>query len=57
MFMTLGSDAKLVYKEPVVDDPKQRRPDIALANSWLNWAPKVDFNRVNRIFIDLFRLR
>lgn len=38
---SLGSQAKIIYKDPVIDDPKQRRPDITLAKSWLNWAPKV----------------
>ena len=38
----LGSQATLVYKDPVVDDPRQRRPDITLAKSWLGWAPKVE---------------
>ncbi|CAF4806370.1 unnamed protein product, partial [Rotaria magnacalcarata] len=35
------SNAPVVYKDPVVDDPKQRRPDITLAKFWLNWEPKV----------------
>ncbi len=38
----LGSQATLIYKDPVIDDPKQRRPDITLAKSWLNWEPKVN---------------
>ncbi|CAF0886165.1 unnamed protein product [Adineta steineri] len=37
----VGSQASIVYKDPVIDDPKQRRPDITLAKSWLNWEPKV----------------
>ncbi|CAF1023395.1 unnamed protein product [Adineta steineri] len=37
----VGSQASIVYKDPVIDDPKQRRPDIGLAKSWLNWEPKV----------------
>ncbi|CAF3213133.1 unnamed protein product [Rotaria socialis] len=40
----VGSKAPIVYKDPVVDDPKQRRPDITLAKSWLNWEPKVLIN-------------
>ncbi|CAF5141132.1 unnamed protein product, partial [Rotaria sp. Silwood1] len=27
----VGSQAPIVYKDPVTDDPKQRRPDITLA--------------------------
>jgi len=41
-FFYLGSKAALEYKDPVIDDPKQRRPDITLAKSWLNWAPHVN---------------
>jgi len=37
----VGSHATLLHKDPVVDDPKQRRPDISLAKSWLNWSPKI----------------
>ncbi|CAF2863746.1 unnamed protein product [Rotaria sp. Silwood2] len=40
----VGSQAPVVYKDPVIDDPKQRRPDITLAKSWLNWEPKVLLN-------------
>ena len=36
-----GSSAPVVYKDPVIDDPKQRRPDITLAKTWLNWTPHV----------------
>lgn len=35
------SDSKLVFSELPVDDPKQRRPDIALANRLLNWSANV----------------
>ncbi|CAF1029408.1 unnamed protein product [Rotaria sordida] len=40
----VGSQAKVIYRDPVIDDPKQRRPDITLAKSWLNWEPKVLLN-------------
>ncbi len=39
---TLGSQASLEYKDAVIDDPQQRRPDITLAKSRLNWAPHVN---------------
>jgi hypothetical protein len=32
----------LEFKDAVIDDPKQRRPDITLAKSRLNWAPHVN---------------
>lgn len=35
-------DAKIIYKDLPVDDPKQRRPDISLAKKLLDWEPKVD---------------
>lgn len=38
----VGSDAKVTYKPLPQDDPKQRQPDISLAQAQLNWEPKVD---------------
>lgn len=35
-----GSQSKLVYKDLPKDDPKQRKPDIALAKKVLNWEPQ-----------------
>lgn len=35
------SASKLVYSDLPADDPKQRRPDIALAQRLLDWKPKV----------------
>jgi len=43
LLFNLGSKAPLEYKDAVIDDPKQRRPDITLAKSWLNWTPHVNF--------------
>ncbi|CAM8624320.1 WcaG Nucleoside-diphosphate-sugar epimerases [Burkholderiales bacterium] len=36
------SKSKLVFLPLPQDDPKQRRPDISLANEALGWSPKVD---------------
>jgi UDP-glucuronate decarboxylase len=36
-----GSSSKLVYSPLPVDDPMQRRPDIALAREKLGWEPTV----------------
>jgi dTDP-glucose 4,6-dehydratase len=36
-----GTKQKIVYKPLPVDDPKQRRPDIAKAKEILGWEPKV----------------
>jgi len=37
-----GSRSKLVFKPLPQDDPKQRQPNVALASSLLNWAPKTE---------------
>ena len=36
-----GTDQKVIYKDLPVDDPKQRKPDITLAQKVLNWKPKI----------------
>jgi UDP-glucuronate decarboxylase len=36
------SRSKLVYHELPPDDPKQRKPDIALAREALGWSPRVE---------------
>ena len=36
-----GTQAKIVYEALPQDDPRRRRPDIALAQKELNWTPKV----------------
>ncbi len=36
-----GSKSSIVYKPLPEDDPKQRRPDITLANRQLDWQPTV----------------
>lgn len=35
----VGSSSKLIYRPLPSDDPKQRKPDIALAKSKLGWEP------------------
>ncbi len=37
-----GSGSELVFEPLPTDDPKQRRPDITLAESVLGWRPEVD---------------
>ena len=37
----VGGNSKLVFQPLPVDDPKQRKPDITLANEKLAWTPKV----------------
>ncbi len=36
-----GSKSRLVYEDLPADDPKQRKPDIALAKEKLGWEPTV----------------
>jgi len=36
-----GSKSKLVYRPLPSDDPKQRQPDISLAEATLDWRPKI----------------
>ena len=36
-----GSRSKIVFKPLPQDDPKQRRPDITRARTWLKWEPAV----------------
>ena len=36
-----GSSSEIVYEALPVDDPRQRKPDIALARELLGWSPEV----------------
>jgi UDP-glucuronate decarboxylase len=36
-----GSKARIIHKPLPQDDPRQRKPDISLAESELHWAPKI----------------
>ena len=36
-----GSSSEIVHEALPVDDPKQRRPDISLAQELLGWSPEV----------------
>ncbi len=37
-----GADRELVFEPLPIDDPRQRRPDISLAERVLGWHPTVD---------------
>ncbi|MCU0473291.1 MAG: SDR family oxidoreductase [Bacteroidales bacterium] len=50
-----GSTSKLVYLPLPEDDPKQRRPDITLAESVLGWQPVVDLESGLSSTIEYFR--
>ncbi|MDF3129166.1 SDR family oxidoreductase [Kiritimatiellaeota bacterium B1221] len=51
-----GSASKLVFQDLPQDDPKQRKPDISLAQEKLNgWEPKVQLEEGLQRTIDYFR--
>ena len=37
-----GSSSPIVYRALPQDDPRQRKPDISLANSILDWSPSIE---------------
>ena len=51
-----GSKSKLVFKELPQDDPKQRKPDISMAKTSLDWQPKVSLADGLRETISYFKL-
>jgi UDP-glucuronate decarboxylase len=50
-----GGSSKIVFHPLPQDDPRQRRPDIALAESELNWTPRVTLDEGLRETIAYFR--
>jgi nucleoside-diphosphate-sugar epimerase len=52
-----GSKSRVVYKPLPQDDPRQRRPDIALARARLGWEPKVALEEGLQQTIDWFRTK
>jgi UDP-glucuronate decarboxylase len=50
-----GSRSKLTFAPLPSDDPRQRRPDIALAKSALGWEPSVSLDQGLPKTIDYFR--
>ena len=50
-----GTDQKIVFNPLPTDDPKQRRPDITLAQSILGWEPKVHRSEGLKITYDYFK--
>ena len=51
----VGCKSKIVHKPLPADDPKQRRPDITLAKSVLNWAPTVELDEGLQRTIEYFK--
>lgn len=52
-----GSVSRVVYRELPRDDPRQRRPDITLAQQYLGWQPQVNLEEGLVKVIDYFRGR
>jgi len=50
-----GSRSKIVFKPLPEDDPRQRRPDIALVNQLLGWSPKIELNEGLKKTMEHFR--
>ena len=50
-----GSHSRIVHAPLPSDDPKQRKPDIAMARATLDWAPKVSLEDGLRETIAYFR--
>jgi UDP-glucuronate decarboxylase len=40
-----GSDSRIVFRPLPSDDPRQRRPDIHIAQERLGWTPKVSLEQ------------
>jgi UDP-glucuronate decarboxylase len=52
-----GSSSKLITQPLPQDDPKQRKPDISLAQAKLGWAPKVVLQEGLKPTIEYFQAR
>jgi UDP-glucuronate decarboxylase len=53
----VGSRSKVVFRDLPADDPRQRKPDIALARKTLGWEPKVSLDDGLRATVEYFRAR
>jgi UDP-glucuronate decarboxylase len=55
VLLETGSRSTLVTKPLPQDDPKQRRPDISIAQAHLGWAPAVALREGLKPTTDYFR--
>lgn len=51
----MGVETPLVYKDLPQDDPKQRQPDISLAQGVLDWEPKIQLKEGLQAAISYFQ--
>ena len=49
-----GSASRIDYKPLPADDPRQRKPDIALARQYLDWEPKIQLREGLKSTISYF---
>jgi len=49
------SKSKIVFKKLPEDDPLQRKPDIELAKTKLQWQPKMELDEGLKQTIDYFK--
>lgn len=52
-----SSKSKIIFKTLPQDDPRQRRPDISLAQKKLSWSPKISLEDGLREVIHFFSLQ
>jgi UDP-glucuronate decarboxylase len=50
----IGSKSKIIFKPLPSDDPKQRQPEISLAQKFLKWEPRIPLDEGLRKTIDYF---
>jgi UDP-glucuronate decarboxylase len=50
----IDSKSKIIYKPLLEDDPKQRQPNIELANTELKWEPKIQLDEGLKGTINFF---
>lgn len=55
--MIPGSKSQIAYKPLPGDDPKKRKPDIALAKEKLNWTPKIELEEGLVKTIEYFKIK
>ena len=49
------SQSKIVFEPLPLDDPRQRKPDISLAKSNLNWQPRIELREGLKMTIEYFK--
>ena len=49
-----GSSAEIVFRPLPIDDPHQRKPDISVAATELDWHPDIDLDEGLRRTVDYF---